>query len=632
VEAANRSRAQHLLAPYQQEVARSSRAPPISRKQTKGIRHPSGLWWKNSARGARPFPLPPGSTERKRVTETALVLKLRSFRLTHVLAACLTAVLVGSLPTAASAAGPGGWDHLGDAGSPGTQSLNGDVYALNADPPGVLYVGGSFTDAGGNADADRIAGWNGSSWSALSSPTSQISNGAVFAIAYANGKVYAGGSFQDAGGHADADFLAVWDGVSWAPFCNASGPAFSANVLALQVIGSTLYAGGSFQNGANIASADYLLGCDLATGASSPTVVDPAHPFSGSVFALTADSNGSLYAGGGFVDLEGLPAADNVAYRNSGGWHAMGSGSGLCGCAVDDFVRSLAASGTDDYVGTDAEDVAGIPQADHVARWNGLAWSAVGSDTAGGNGWFPTSGSIDGLTSSGPGVFATGSFQNANADPVADNVAYFDGSAWHPVGSNGAGDGPLNGAGLALAVFGEQLYAGGSFTSAGGDSQARSAASYSLRPATAPITPVQPVAPAVDTTRPVINGYRLSATAFRPLASGGSIASPRGTTVRYALSEAARTAFTVLVKKSGRKVGRRCVAPKRSNRRKERCHRFVKVGGFARSSAAGANRFRFSGRVKRKALKRGNYRLLAVAVDAAGNRSTKLSRAFRIIR
>ena len=238
----------------------------------------------------------------------------------------------------------------------------------------------------------------------------------------------------------------------------------------------------------------------------------------------------------------------------------MGPGSGLCGCAVTEFVRSLAASGTDVYVGTGANDVAGISQADHVARWNGLTWSAVGSNTAGGDGWFPTSGSIDGLTSSGRGVFATGSFQNANADPVADNIAYFDGSAWHPVGSNGASDGPLNGAGLALAVFGEQLYAGGSFTSAGGDSQARSAASYSLRPA----TPVQPV----DRTRPALNGYRLSPKAFRPLASGGSIASPRGTTVRYALSEAARTAFTVRVKKSGRKLGRRCVAPKRSNRRK----------------------------------------------------------------
>ena len=488
----------------------------------------------------------------------------------------------------------------------------------------MLYVGGLFTDAGGNADADRIAGWNGSSWSALGSPTSQISNGAVSAIAYANGKVYAGGTFQDAGGSADADFLAVWDGVSWAPFCNSTGPALDGPVRALQVLGPNLYVGGSFQNGANLASADYLLACNLANGDPSSTVIDTTNPFSASVLALTADSNGTLFAGGGFVDLEGLPAADKVAYRDSGGWHAMGSGGGPCGCAVGELVSSLTASGTDVYVGTDAEDVAGIAQADHVARWNGSAWSAVGSNTAGGNGWFPSSASIDSLRSSGPGVFAAGAFQNANANPLADNIAYFDGSAWHPVGSNGAGDGPLNGAGQALAVFGEQLYAGGTFTSAGGDGQARSVASYPLRSA----TPMQPV----DRTRPAISGYRLLPTAFRPLRSGRSIASRRGTRVRYALSEPARTTFTVQVRRSGRRLGRRCVAPKRSNRRKQRCHRFVKVGAFAHSGVAGPNRLRFSGRVKRKALKRGRYRLLAVAVDAAGNRSTRRSRAFRIIR
>ena len=59
--------------------------------------------------------------------------------------------------------------------------------------PGALYVGGKFTDAGGIANADRIAKWNGSSWSAVSSSTEQITNGEVFAIAIAGGKVYAGG-------------------------------------------------------------------------------------------------------------------------------------------------------------------------------------------------------------------------------------------------------------------------------------------------------------------------------------------------------------------------------------------------------------------------------------------------------
>jgi hypothetical protein len=391
----------------------------------------------------------------------------------------------------ATATGPGGWDHVGDAGGAATPSLNGAVYTLNADRPNTLYVGGNFTDAGGVSSADRIASWNGSAWSAVSSPSSQISNGAVNAIAYdaATGHVFAGGTFTNAGGDANADFLAVWDGTSWAPFCNGTSPPITATVNALQIIGRTLYVAGAFADGAGIASADRLVACNLDTGASSSTVIDAAHEFSGTIYALAADSNGTLYAGGGFTDLGGEAAADNVAYLDGSGvgWHAMGSGAGACSCAVNDFVRSLTAVGTDVYVGTDAQDVAGIAQADHVARWNGSAWSAVGANTAGTGGWFPASSFIYGLANDGTHVYATGSFQNANGDPTADFIASFNGGAWHPVGSDGAGNGPWSGNGLAVAVLDRpgdglplQLYAGGNFTSAGGDNQARYLASYAL--------------------------------------------------------------------------------------------------------------------------------------------------------
>jgi hypothetical protein len=419
-----------------------------------------------------------------------------------VVALALSVVAIVALVAAALAAGPGGWDHLGDAGTPGSRSLNGPVRALHANP-GVLYVGGDFTAAGGIAGADRIATWNGSAWSGLSSVSSaatQIDNGGVYAIAVSGSKVYAGGTFQDAGGDANADYLAVWNGSTWAPFCNASGAAFGGNVKALQIVGTTLYVGGEFQNGAGNPDADYLLGCDLATGTPTDTIVDSAHAFSGSVLALTADSNGTLYAGGGFINLENIPEADNVAYRDGTGWHAMGSGGGLCSCAVTTFVRSLAANGTNVYVGTDAADVQGIAQADHVVKWNGLEWSAIGSNTGGANGWFPPTTSINGLTTFGANVFATGTFLDANGDPRADNVAFFDGSTWHPVGSDGAGNGPWSGSGHALSVSDQRLYAGGTFTSAGGDVQARSVTSFALSQIIAQPTPTPTPGPAAVPT------------------------------------------------------------------------------------------------------------------------------------
>ena len=48
----------------------------------------------------------------------------------------------------------------GTGGTPGTKSLNLAASALEV-TPGGLYVGGKFTDAGGIANADRIAIWNG---------------------------------------------------------------------------------------------------------------------------------------------------------------------------------------------------------------------------------------------------------------------------------------------------------------------------------------------------------------------------------------------------------------------------------------------------------------------------------------
>jgi hypothetical protein len=361
------------------------------------------------------------------------------------------------------------WDHVGDGGTPGTASLNGAVTALHADGTD-LYVGGTFTDAGGIASADHIAKWNGTAWSGFA-PL----NGAVKAIAFAGGKLFVGGDFTDASGNPNADFLAAWNGSAWEPFCNATGPAFNGTVNALQVIGNTLYVGGAFADGAGIPSADRLLACDLTTGAASSTVEDVAHSLTGVIYALTADDSGTLYVGGIFTDIDANPAIDYIGAYD-GSWHALGSGPGAGGGALNDTVRALASDGTNVYVGTDAFDIAGIPGANHVARWDGASWQAMGSN------YFSTPGTIYALAVGGPLVFAGGSFQNANGDPLADAIVYWDGLAWHPLGSDGAGNGPLSASPLALATLGARVFAGGSFVSAGGDTLARFIAQSPIAP------------------------------------------------------------------------------------------------------------------------------------------------------
>jgi hypothetical protein len=121
--------------------------------------------------------------------------------------------------------------------------MNGSVYAL-AVSGSDLYVGGEFTTAGGIA-ANKIAKWDGNTWSALGSGMGGDDiHARVFALAASGSDLYAGGYFTMAGGNA-ARNIAKWDGSSW----SALGAGMNENVYALAVSGSDLYAGGRFHDG-----------------------------------------------------------------------------------------------------------------------------------------------------------------------------------------------------------------------------------------------------------------------------------------------------------------------------------------------------------------------------------------------
>ena len=62
----------------------------------------------------------------------------------------------------------------------------------------------------------------------------------------------------------------------------------------------------------------------------------------------------------------------------------VGAGSNGAGNgAIDHFVEDIVISGSDVYVGGRFTNAAGIATADRLARWNGAAWSALGSNGAG---------------------------------------------------------------------------------------------------------------------------------------------------------------------------------------------------------------------------------------------------------
>jgi len=206
----------------------------------------------------------------------------------------------------------------------GPPSSGGDVYTVTVDTDGIVYIGGTFTNFDGIANADRVASWNGSAWSALSTGMdAQVNRLKVY-----NNLVYASGSFTTAGG-TTASRMATWNGSAWSAISTA---VFDGAVDEIVFdSGGNFYAGGTFTN---IDSDTNLKRCVYWNGQGFVSL--DGGMSAGSVVALAIDDDGILYAGGSFTSAGTLSTlGDGIARWNGSSWsHAdinfAGAGVILC--------------------------------------------------------------------------------------------------------------------------------------------------------------------------------------------------------------------------------------------------------------------------------------------------------------
>jgi hypothetical protein len=194
--------------------------------------------------------------------------------------------------------------------------------------------------------------------------------------------------------------------------------------------------------------------------------------------------------------------------------------------------------------------------------------------------------------------------------------------------------GPVKQGNPATVIYTPNLNFSGndSFTFTGSDGTSKSA------PATISITVAKPgvVIPGntADKTAPVISGTGVSPARWR---RGSALPrfslAPKGTTIRFSLSEMSVVTLTFAKPAPGRRVGRRCVRPTPSNRTRRRCTRYVFKGTVRAIAKTGANRVRFQGKLSaRRQLGLGRHRVTFGAVDSAGNKSTTRAAFFTIVR
>ena len=301
-----------------------------------------------------------------------------------------------------------------------------------------LYAGGYFKSADG-VIVNKIAEWDGSSWSPLTQPgTGDVgvdADGHISALVMDSDDLYVGGQFRWAGGVQEANNIAKWDG-SW----SALGDGVNSNVNALAVYGNNLYVGGYFTAAGGVA-ANRIAKWD---GTSWEALGEGMNDI---ITALAVDSNGILYAGGNFTTAGGVHA-NRIAKWNGTSWSALGTG-------MNNDVSALVVDGSDLYVGGFFTTAGGV-DANRIAKWNinTSNWSALGDGMGAG---------VQALSVDANGnLYAGGGFLFSGSD-IVNNIVRWDTitSTWAPL-NNG-----VNNQVLALATS-NVLYAGGTFTKASG--------------------------------------------------------------------------------------------------------------------------------------------------------------------
>jgi hypothetical protein len=312
----------------------------------------------------------------------------------------------GSFTTAggAPAANIARWD--GTSWHPLGSGVDGTVLALVVLPSGELVAGGEFTAAGGSP-AQHVARWNGASWSSLGSGFSDD----VLALELdAGGSVVAGGMFMSSGG-APLDRLARWTGSAW----QSVGGGVSGTVRAIRRVGTSgdLIVGGDFLT-AGFTTANRIARWN-GTGWSA---IGPAgsQGTSGPVRTLTELPNGDVAVAGSFLSVaDDLLGRFVARFDTAGQWSVFGLG-------VDGNVQKILPLANGDVIVTGGFLRVGGVLARRIARWDGNAWHGLGFGS--------TSTTMhDVLELPGGDLLAHGIFGGTNG------VARFDGNGWTIVGS-----------------------------------------------------------------------------------------------------------------------------------------------------------------------------------------------------
>lgn len=261
----------------------------------------------------------------------------------------------------------GVWSALGTG-------LNSYVRDIEIAPDGSVYVVGNFTSAGGDANAKGVAKWDGAAWSPIGASTSFAASPPSAVTLGADGKLYVGGEFHTWNGDATKNYLVVWDGSTWSEL--GSGIDASVSEMMFGPDGQ-IYVVGSFSSAGGLTIYDKAAKWDPVTSTWSRFRTSGSTV--GGVFALAFGPDNTLYVGGSFTTLGGA-SVSRIARWSGGAWQPLGAGIG----SGTDLVNAIVVTQDNELIASGLFTTAGgLTVTDNIARWDGFNWTPFDVDLPG---------------------------------------------------------------------------------------------------------------------------------------------------------------------------------------------------------------------------------------------------------
>ncbi len=350
------------------------------------------------------------------------------------------------------------------------QSYSGGVFAgrvIGAE----MYNGSLYVAAEGNF-SNGVLRWNGAGWTGIGPALAGTMRSLVVLTDGTGTKLYCG---TDGGLH-------VWNGSNW----SSLGTPVNMSILRTAVLdtggGPRLHVFGyCFQGGQT--SESVLRWTGTAWGPVG--ISQPSNAVATSFANYDSGSGSSLYVGGNFGALQG-DLAQGVARWDGQHWRRLAAARGVRGQGFSPEVQSFAsftplgAQRPWVYVGGNLA-LAGDTEVRNIAAWDGANWHALGSGVGTTTQHVSALAMYDEPGVAPPALFAGGDFVQAGGVGTA-YLARWNGNAWSKVGTSPLGG--LGGACRALIVHddgsgaGECLYAGGSFNLVNGNVAAKNVARW----------------------------------------------------------------------------------------------------------------------------------------------------------